>query len=88
MAINGCGRHNDLLCCAKIRRRQLSVRCFFFTCTILHALDRLDTRVCTDADTGIGIDNTGIRSPIRIPIRDIADMTILNNEMLRHCNDR
>ena len=40
-------------------------------------MESTTTRVCNDADTGIGIGDTGISLPTPIPICGIADMTIL-----------
>ena len=37
-------------------------------------------RVCNDTDTGIGIGDTEISLPTPIPIRGIADMTILKKD--------
>ena len=43
-------------------------------------------RVCNDTDTGIG--NTGISLPTSIPIRGIANMTILKKGKILLCLQR
>ena len=45
-----------------------------------YLLGGVSVRVCNDTDTGIGIGETGISLPTPIPIRGIADMTILKKD--------
>ena len=43
-------------------------------------MQRNATRVCHDTDTGISIGDTGISLPTPIPIRGVADMTVLKKK--------